>query len=75
MVSKGSSFVDFVRLHPHTYARTQQFLPPLWAAMMYKDSKVFEFTNFPFKTRHNNIVVYSEESLNSLTESYFIGEL
>ena len=31
MVKKGSSFADFVRFHPHTYARTQQSLPPLWA--------------------------------------------
>ena len=23
MVNKGSSFADFVRLHPHTYAHTQ----------------------------------------------------
>ena len=33
MVNKGSSFADFVRFRPHTYARTQQYLPPLWAAI------------------------------------------
>ena len=26
---------------------------------MFKDSNVFEFTNFPFKTKYNNTVVYS----------------
>ena len=36
MVNKGASFADFVRSCPHTYARTQQFLPPLWAAMIIK---------------------------------------
>ena len=27
--------------------------------IMFKDSNVFEFTNFLFKTKHNNTVVYS----------------
>ena len=27
--------------------------------IMLKNSNVFEFTNFPFKTKYNNIVVYS----------------
>ena len=27
--------------------------------MMLKDSNVFELTNFPFKTKYNNTVVYS----------------
>ena len=27
--SLGSHFPDFVRFHPHTYARTEQSLPPL----------------------------------------------
>ena len=36
MVNKGSSFTDFVRYRPHTYARTQQSLPPLWAAITSK---------------------------------------
>ena len=27
--------------------------------IMFKDSTVFEFTSFPFKTRYNNTVVYS----------------
>ena len=27
--------------------------------IMFKDSNVFEFTNFPFKTKCNNAVVYS----------------
>ena len=30
---------------------------------MFKDSSVFEFTNFPFKTKYNNTVVYSVDSL------------
>ena len=36
MVNKGSHFVDFVRLRPHPYTRTQRSLPPLWAAIRYK---------------------------------------
>ena len=32
MVNKGSSFADFARFFPHTYARTQQSLPPIRAA-------------------------------------------
>ena len=28
-VNKGSNFADFVRFRAHTYARTQQSLPPL----------------------------------------------
>ena len=27
--------------------------------IMFKDSSVFEFTNFPFKTKYNDTVVYS----------------
>ena len=34
LVNKGSNFEDFVRFRPHTYTRTQQSLPPLWAAIM-----------------------------------------
>ena len=34
MVNKGSSFADFVRFRPYTYARTQQSLPPLWVAII-----------------------------------------
>ena len=30
--------------------------------IMFKDSKVFEFTNFQFKTKYNNNVVYSVNS-------------
>ena len=30
LINKCSNFAYFVRLCPHTYARTQQFLPPLW---------------------------------------------
>ena len=30
--------------------------------IMFKDSNVFEFTNFPFKTKPNNTVVYSVNS-------------
>ena len=37
MVNKGSSFADFVRFHPHTYACIEQYLPPLWAAIMPQD--------------------------------------
>ena len=33
MVNKGPSFPDFVRFRLHNYARTQQSLPPLWAAI------------------------------------------
>ena len=34
MVNEGSDFADFVRFRPHTtYRRTQQSLPPLWAAL------------------------------------------
>ena len=29
LVNKDSNFADFVRFRPHTYARTQQSLPPL----------------------------------------------
>ena len=29
---------------------------------MFKDSNVFEFTKFPFKTKYNNTVVYSVNS-------------
>ena len=35
MVNKSSSFADFVRYRPHTYARTRQSLPPLWAATLH----------------------------------------
>ena len=35
LVNKNASFADFVRFRPYTYARTQQFLPPLWAAINY----------------------------------------
>ena len=31
-------------------------------SIMFKDSNVFEFTNFPFKTRYSNIAVYSVNS-------------
>ena len=37
MVNKGSSFADFMRFHPHTYACIEQYLPPLWAAIMTQD--------------------------------------
>ena len=30
--------------------------------LMFKDSNVFEFTNFPFKTKYNNTVVSSVNS-------------
>ena len=30
--------------------------------LMFEDSNVFEFTNFPFKTKFNNTVVYSVNS-------------
>ena len=29
---------------------------------MFKDLNVFKFTNFPFKTKYNNTVVYSVNS-------------
>ena len=34
LVNKGSNFMDFVRFRAHTYTRTQQLLPPLWAAII-----------------------------------------
>ena len=33
MDGKGLHFADFVRFRPHIYTRTQQLLPPLWAAI------------------------------------------
>ena len=42
MVTKGSRFADFVRFRPHTYARTQQSLPPLWVAI---NQKLFYILN------------------------------
>ena len=30
--------------------------------VMFKDSNVFELTNFPFKTKYNKTVVYSVDS-------------
>ena len=35
MVNNDSSFGDFVRFRPHTYARTQQSLPPLRVGIMF----------------------------------------
>ena len=35
LVNTNSSFADLVSFRPHTYARTQQFLPPSWAAIIY----------------------------------------
>ena len=37
MINKGSLFADFVRFCLHTYTRTQQYLPPLWAAIILED--------------------------------------
>ena len=34
MANMGSSLTDFVRFRPHTYARTQQSLPPLWESII-----------------------------------------
>ena len=34
MVIVGSSFADFVRFLPHTFALTQQSLPPLWEVII-----------------------------------------
>ena len=31
-------------------------------SIMFKDSNVFEFTNFPFQTKYHNTVVYSVNS-------------
>ena len=39
MVNKNSSLVDFVRFDPCTYARTQQFLPPLRSKIDSLDSE------------------------------------
>ena len=40
MVNKGSSFADFVRFRPHTYAPTELSLRLLWAAI---NPKINEF--------------------------------
>ena len=45
MVNKASSFAAFVRFRPYTYARTQQSLPPLWAA-------IIVIRMFPVITKH-----------------------
>ena len=34
LVNMESNFSDFVRFCPYTYPHTQQFLPPLWAAIL-----------------------------------------
>ena len=34
MVNKDTHFADFVRFRPQTDKRTQQSLPPLWAALI-----------------------------------------
>ena len=39
MVNKGSNFADFVRFRQHNYARTQQSLLQLWAAIIEKPWK------------------------------------
>ena len=44
MVNKGSSFADFVRFRPHTYARTEKPLPPLWAAIKVFGRSIKEIT-------------------------------
>ena len=38
------------------------FLLNMISILMLKDSNVFEFTNFPFKTKYDNTVVYSVNS-------------
>ena len=38
------------------------FLLNMISILMFKDSNVFEFTNFPFKTKYDNAVVYSVNS-------------
>ena len=49
MVNKGSSLADVVIFRPHIYARTQQSLPPLWAAIKqvkpFHDTLAFESIN------------------------------
>ena len=59
MANKGSSFADFVRLHPHTYACTQQFLLPLWVAVMINNT----WSNFKLKmkekkTSNGNLILH-----------------
>ena len=34
MVNKDTHFADFVKFRPQTDKRTQQSLPPLWAALI-----------------------------------------
>ena len=47
---------QFLSNHNLFFARHDQYF------IMYKDSNVFEFTNFPFKTKYNNTVVCSVDS-------------
>ena len=49
LVNKNSSFANFVSFRPYTYTRAQQFLPPLWTAMM-----DYEKTNKRNNKRFNN---------------------
>ena len=47
--------------------------------IMFKDSNVFEFINFPFKTKYNDIVAYSViaiicfqgENIKKLSKQFF----
>ena len=57
MVSKGSSFADFMRFRQYTYARTQQSLPPLRGAIKFHStiSSRIKFQN-DHMFQHNGFV-------------------
>ena len=48
MLNKGSSFAYFVRFRPDSYARTQQSLPPLWAATNFNAESCYDFAIYTF---------------------------
>ena len=62
MVNKGSHFADFVRFRPHTYTRTQQYLPSLWAAINCGVFFCFCYANYYFfkkiSTLRTNIFIF-----------------
>ena len=49
MVNKGSNFAGFTRFPPHTNARAQRSMPPLWAAIIVWDRSFCTYTKFSEK--------------------------
>ena len=49
LANKGLNFADFVRLRLHTYKHTQQFLPPLWAAIIFIQSHILSLLSHRFQ--------------------------